>query len=1095
MRDDLQNIVDYFVYNRQIVNFHKGQKPGLRGAFTKTHGGAYGKFRIISPTTVTGEAAPSSVEAKLRKGIFATNATYDAWVRFGSDTPAGSPDRNTTIGVGLKLFRVPGLNVLDAGPTADPSSQAATVDFVFQNYPVFFARDCRQMAAYTKARLQGGQAEQDFLNDPDNQKLVYIQDQMGAKDPDSALSESYWSCVPFYLGAPGATLAHYCKYILAPADGQTVEPATDKDDRDYIRKNLTDNLKKSSFVFNFYIHYRSDPSQSIEDASDNWTASDGSDEDPRFATNGLGNIYKIGVLTLPKQDISQRGQPDYIEQLVFNPWRTLPDNVPVGEIALARRIAYEVSAKNRLDLNGQTYGEPKQPRPAKFYKGKFQMTPNGPDTGVIPDTDQNKEPWNDVFPGDDGPDDPGGDGGSGGGSGDGGSGGGGSGGGGSGGGGSGGGGSGGGSGSGDIVRFAIHPGIGVARVGDSVLPDGVDWWSGNGEDDGSYVDCYVGPEVDTPPPANQDRVRDASGAIKRQAARFRIYAYDENNNVVREILPTDPGVSVTWSVTLANRKAQWFRFDRAWDEPTFRNKPASVARNGAVRDRASLAITPPAATITGARSRSGPMNGSFLGVTVSLGELRTDASGRLLVLGGQGKSASVDDGPNKTLLTENSGSFNNADSWYDDISDGPVHATVVMDGKTWTADPAWVIVGPPNYAPDMVGFRTLYDLLEDVYEEAGWLQPPATVSFRRDILPVLQRLSMLSWVNKGFYQQFGYRKDWDFTDPDLIVRLGAKPTASGDPYRDLRQKVLDSLLKPDEQGCRPDAWPMLYGDTFDEDYVGSGDGINDPVLNTTQLHDMIPLSQRRYRQFKSWANGDFDADYDPATAPAPPRRIDDVPVAEQPAMLDKAALHFCIADAFHPGCEVTWPIRHVSLYRAPWRIAELAAGQAVYVPDADATISYQTVQDELAAAADARKFLGAQPPGGLTRWMALPWQTDTGRCRAGYDANYKNGAYGVYAPAYWPARVPNQVLGMADYRDIMDTSLSTANRTEKFTVRQKWWRRLSENADSTDVRDQETQAQNMVESFSAMGTVLRMQGPADLPSVPETVYVEWTPSS
>ena len=38
---------------------------------------------------------------------------------------------------------------------------------------------------------------------------------------------------------------------------------------------------------------------------------------------------------------------------------------------------------------------------------------------------------------------------------------------------------------------------------------------------------------------------------------------------------------------------------------------------------------------------------------------------------------------------------------------------------------------------------------------------------------------------------------------------------------------------------------------------------------------------------------------------------------EQPAMLDRAALEFCLADAFHPGCEVTWPIRHLTMYSSP----------------------------------------------------------------------------------------------------------------------------------------------------------------------------------
>jgi hypothetical protein len=51
--------------------------------------------------------------------------------------------------------------------------------------------------------------------------------------------------------------------------------------------------------------------------------------------------------------------------------------------------------------------------------------------------------------------------------------------------------------------------------------------------------------------------------------------------------------------------------------------------------------------------------GEFLGTQVYLGELRTDAGGRLLFLGGRGVSASQDGSP----ATD----FANNDGWYDDI--------------------------------------------------------------------------------------------------------------------------------------------------------------------------------------------------------------------------------------------------------------------------------------------------------------------------------------------------------------------------------------------------------------------------------------------
>ena len=73
-------------------------------------------------------------------------------------------------------------------------------------------------------------------------------------------------------------------------------------------------------------------------------------------------------------------------------------------------------------------------------------------------------------------------------------------------------------------------------------------------------------------------------------------------------------------------------------------------------------------------------------------------------------------------------------------------------------------VAPPNYAPQIVGWRTLYDLLVDVFTECGWLEMPVTVSFVKHILPVLSRLSNLQWVNKGFGAILGKALPCDFDD-------------------------------------------------------------------------------------------------------------------------------------------------------------------------------------------------------------------------------------------------------------------------------------------------------------------------------------------
>src|SRR6185369_298380 len=85
----------------------------------------------------------------------------------------------------------------------------------------------------------------------------------------------------------------------------------------------------------------------------------------------------------------------------------------------------------------------------------------------------------------------------------------------------------------------------------------------------------------------------------------------------------------------------------------------------------------------------------------SLGALRTDGLGRLLVLGGFGHSGSLAQTP---ALTD----YANNDGWWDDVSDGPVRATIrLTNGEIIEAKPAWALVAPPAYAPQIRNLVTL----------------------------------------------------------------------------------------------------------------------------------------------------------------------------------------------------------------------------------------------------------------------------------------------------------------------------------------------------------------------------------------------------
>lgn len=555
---------------------------------------------------------------------------------------------------------------------------------------------------------------------------------------------------------------------------------------------------------------------------------------------------------------------------------------------------------------------------------------------------------------------------------------------------------------------------------------------------------FIGPEVAEPSPEKPGFYRDPAGALKRQAARFRVYGLNAEGQIVAELNAENS--QLEWTVHLANKKSSWYQFQLALDIPEAGSAPPSLLRNAAVADRAQLVIDPGARSISGKNQSGGKRHtfdtGRFMGKTVYLGEVQTDELGRLIVLGGRGVAASYDGSKAVT--------FANNEGWHDDISDGPVRAKVVYEGEKLEVDPAWVIVAPPNYAPMQKSVRTMWDLMRDVAIKANMLTRPARPSFDRDIRPLFERMSRLQWVNAGFAAAFGWRSPEEFGSPEVIERL-ADPSPD---TREMRRTLANHFRVFDRDSWSPTPWPWLYGDAM-----------NVPPAQTPRQH--VQLTDTQIGFLQQWVNGDFDADYDPRRQP--PRSLDEVPVAEQGEMLDKAALEHCLADAFHPGCEMTWPMRSSTLYMAAFRLLHAPADWIE--PEYGAGL----IQDTLSL---PNGPLAAQVPGGVTRWMALPWHTDTASCRSGYLKTYD-----PYLPTFWPARVPNQVLTEKNYEIVMDAQRPLGERLAAFANRANWLRPLGSKS-YTD------QINNMIERFGEMGVVEVREGLQGDPNFPPEMEVE-----
>lgn len=569
-----------------------------------------------------------------------------------------------------------------------------------------------------------------------------------------------------------------------------------------------------------------------------------------------------------------------------------------------------------------------------------------------------------------------------------------------------------------IVRAAIHPAIGIARVGNS--PESF----------------FFGPEVPGALPRAVGGFKDSSGAVARQAARFRVFGLDRNDRVVRELTAGD--ARITWQVNVANSKAAWYEFDTAFDIPA---AVPGARRNPELKGaaRSGLAVAPPGRSISGKAAVPVRLTGgSFLGDAVPLGELMTDGVGRLVVLPAQGRGYSPGSAP--------LGSFSENNGWTDDVCDGPVRATIKLGGRTLEAEPAWLLVTPPNYAPAMAhGVVTAYDAARSALVDARMLDT-GPVSFADDILPIFARLVDLQWVSAGFFETNGFGSSHDWTAGRMPERLADRSSGNGG----FRRAVFASFRDPSFRTRQPNAVPELYGDA-----------ISFKKPNPRASLAVTPL---QYRKLAAWAEGDFADDGGGSIA----QSLDALPLQERPAALDRAALESCLGGAFHPGIEAPWTLRVASLWQKPFRLKVRST-------------SFQ-LQDYGASLTGKKVFARGGPlegvaPGDLTRWLGVPWHADGASCRSGYQRRIS-----TVLPTFWPARIPTQVLSEADYRIVLDRTRPLAERKAAFRRRRDWERFIARPTRPPTL-------ELMVDEWPKLGMVTLRPGPGDA-EFPQTFKVE-----
>lgn len=452
------------------------------------------------------------------------------------------------------------------------------------------------------------------------------------------------------------------------------------------------------------------------------------------------------------------------------------------------------------------------------------------------------------------------------------------------------------------MEYRIFPAIGIARLGNS-------------------PEYYVGPEV----PGSLGRrlgaggetevttFHDAANRKLKQAARFHLYQRaTAADPFVPIALPA--GAKIRWTARVANKKDA---IQRPSSPPG--SIPAGGLRPTLDPARADRLIDSGEVQVEGENAVGKFLDGTHVGQPVRLGELRTDARGRLLFLGGDGISKA---NPTSPI----GGSFYDNPNWYDDIADGYVNAEVVLsDGTTQKAVGAWVVVGPPDFAQAARALVTLYDVIFQLAVSRGWLPQPTATSFAEHIYPLLRRASSHRWTHIKTLPggNFTPEPNWGAISTD---------------YPKLAKKDSGNLTFRSQNSVRIRAVEGLLSD-----------------------YRMTAVQKAHLTR---WENGTFDDTWN-----GPPQ----IPTDPTPESLTRSALDGAVGQGFFPGIEAGRMMIDPTIYSTPF---DFRINPAAITPgDVTALMAQPWQADFLKCAGNwwptQRPDLAPQADGSLKLWARI----------------------------------------------------------------------------------------------------------------------------
>ncbi len=263
-----------------------------------------------------------------RQGLFATPATYPAYVRYSNGSGKRQADTVGDVrGVAIKVVGVEEKKIIPG------MENAKTQDLLLIRTPAIPFRDAHEFVKVVTAATHRLLLLPRVLGRLGVSRTLELLPKLARSVGSPMLS---FATTPYFSAAAVRCGDYAMRYALVPH--ATDVPAKPGTSPDYLGEELGARLKRGPVLYDVRLQFFVDAARTpIEDFSVEWLEVD-------------APPVTVARLTLPQQDIgSPRGRRvvDCVEELSFDPWHALEAHRPLGNVMRARNHAYRLSTKER----------------------------------------------------------------------------------------------------------------------------------------------------------------------------------------------------------------------------------------------------------------------------------------------------------------------------------------------------------------------------------------------------------------------------------------------------------------------------------------------------------------------------------------------------------------------------------------------------------------------------------------------------------------------------------------------------------------------------------------------------------------------------